>query len=76
VILQKGDSTNPTISLSTQADNCADPNGSYGTIATGAVSNTAWTKVQGTFSFDDVPGAPWVVFVTQTVVASQPATYW
>jgi endo-1,4-beta-xylanase len=58
VMLQQPDSTNPTISLSTQTDNCANPNGSYGTIATGAVSNTAWTKVQGTFSFSNVPGAP------------------
>ncbi len=58
VMLQQPDATNPTISLSTQTDNCANPNGSYGTIATGAVSNTAWTKVQGTFSFSDTPGAP------------------
>ncbi len=58
VMLQQADSSNPTISLSTQTDNCADPSGSYGTIATAAVSNTAWTKVQGTFSFSNVPGAP------------------
>jgi endo-1,4-beta-xylanase len=58
VMLQQPDSTSPTISLSTQTDNCANPNGSYGTIATGAVSNSVWTKVQGTFNFSNVPGAP------------------
>ena len=59
VMLQQSDTTNPTISLSTQTENCANPSGSFGTIATsGPVSNTGWTKVQGTFSFSDVPGAP------------------
>ena len=59
VMLQQPDSTNPTISLSTQTESCANPSGNFGTIATsGPVSNTGWTKVQGTFSFSDVPGAP------------------
>lgn len=58
VMLQQPDSANPTISLSTQTENCANPNGSYGTIATAPVSSTGWTKVQGTFSFSNQPGPP------------------
>ena len=35
------------------------PSGAYGNIATSAaLSSTAWTKVQGTFSFSDLPGPP------------------
>ena len=59
VLLAAPDSSNPTVSLSTKTTDCAATNGSYGTIATsGALSSTVWTKVQGTFSFSDLPGAP------------------
>jgi endo-1,4-beta-xylanase len=59
VLLAAPDSSNPTVSLSTKTTDCAATNGSYGTIATStALSSTAWTKVQGTFTFSDLPGAP------------------
>jgi endo-1,4-beta-xylanase len=58
VLLTAPDSTNPTATISTKTADCATT-GSYGTVATsGALSSTAWTKVQGTFSFSDLPGAP------------------
>jgi endo-1,4-beta-xylanase len=58
VLLAAPDSTNPTVTLSTKTADCATA-GSYGNIATsGALSSTVWTKVQGTFSFSDLPGPP------------------
>jgi endo-1,4-beta-xylanase len=58
VLLAAPDSTNPTATISTKIADCAT-SGAYGTVATsGALSSTAWTKVQGTFSFSDLPGAP------------------
>lgn len=58
VLLAAPDTTNPTATISTKTADCAT-SGSYGTVATsGALSSTAWTKVQGTFSFSDLPGAP------------------
>lgn len=58
VLLAAADSTNPTVTLSTATADCATT-GTYGNIGTsGALSNTVWTKVQGTFSFSDLPGAP------------------
>jgi len=58
VMLQSADASGPTVSLSTKTADCAT-SGSYGTIATSAaLSNTAWTKVQGTFSFSNLPGPP------------------
>jgi endo-1,4-beta-xylanase len=58
VLLAAPDSTNPTATISTKTADCAT-SGAYGTVATsGALSSTAWTKVQGTFSFSDLPGAP------------------
>jgi endo-1,4-beta-xylanase len=58
VLLAAADSTGPTATLSTKTADCAT-SGAYGTIATsGALSNTAWTKVQGTFSFSNLPGPP------------------
>lgn len=59
VLLAAADSTGPTATLSTKTTDCAATSGAYGNIATsGALSNTAWTKIQGTFSFSDLPGAP------------------
>ncbi len=58
VMLAAPDSSNPTVSLSTKTADCAT-SGSYGTIATSAaLSSTAWTKVQGTFSYSNLPGPP------------------
>jgi endo-1,4-beta-xylanase len=58
VMLTAPDTSNPTVSLSTKTADCAT-SGSYGTIATSAaLSSTAWTKVQGTFSFSNLPGPP------------------
>ncbi len=59
VLLADADSSNPTTTLSLKTTNCASSSGIYSNIATsGALSNTAWTKVQGTFSYSDLPGPP------------------
>ncbi len=58
VLLAAPDSTNPTVTVSTDTANCAT-SGAFGNIATtAALSSTAWTKVQGTFSFSNTPGPP------------------
>lgn len=58
VLLSAPDSTNPTATLSLKTTDCATP-GAFSTLGTtGALSSTAWTKVQGTFSFSDQPGPP------------------
>jgi endo-1,4-beta-xylanase len=58
VLLAAPDSTNPTVTISTKTADCAT-SGAYGNLATSAaLSSTVWTKVQGTFSFSDLPGAP------------------
>ena len=58
VLLAAPDSSNPTATLSIKTADCAT-SGTYSNIATsGALSSTAWTKVQGTFSFSDLPGPP------------------
>lgn len=58
VLLAAPDSSNPTATISTKTADCAT-SGAYGNIATsGPLSSTAWTKVQGTFSFSDQPGPP------------------
>ena len=59
VLLAEADSSSPTATLSTKLTNCAYPDGTYSNLATsGALSNTAWTKVQGTLSFNNSPGPP------------------
>ncbi|HKN74662.1 MAG TPA: endo-1,4-beta-xylanase [Candidatus Acidoferrum sp.] len=59
VLLAASDSSNPTATLSTKTTNCANTSGSYNNLATsGALSSTAWTKVQGTLSFSNLPGPP------------------
>jgi endo-1,4-beta-xylanase len=59
VLLAAPDSSNPTATLSIKRTDCANPSGQYSNLVTsGALSSTAWTKVQGTFSFSDIPGAP------------------
>ncbi len=58
VLLAQGTTDTPTVTLSTQTADCATA-GAYANIATtGALSTAAWTKVQGTFSFSDLPGPP------------------
>jgi len=58
VLLAAPDSTNPTATISTDTADCATT-GSFTNVATsGALSSTAWTKVQGTFSFSNLPGPP------------------
>jgi endo-1,4-beta-xylanase len=58
VLLAAPDSSNPTVTMSTKTADCATA-GAYGNIGTStALSSTAWTKVQGTFSFSNLPGAP------------------
>ena len=59
VLLAAPDSSNPTVTISTKRTDCASPSGTYANLATSAaLSSTAWTKVQGTFSFTNIPGAP------------------
>jgi len=58
VLLASPDSTNPTATISTKTADCATP-GAFNNVATsGTLSSTAWTKVQGTFSFSNIPGPP------------------
>jgi endo-1,4-beta-xylanase len=58
VLLATADSTNPTATLSTKTEDCATA-GAFANLATSAaLSSTAWTKVQGTFSFSNLPGPP------------------
>ena len=59
ILLAAPDSSNPTATLSLKNADCANLSGAYSNLATsGALSSTAWTKVQGTFSFSNLPGPP------------------
>jgi endo-1,4-beta-xylanase len=58
VLLSAADSANPTVTLSTKTADCATT-GAYANLATSSpLSSTTWTKVQGTFSFSNLPGPP------------------
>jgi endo-1,4-beta-xylanase len=58
ILLTAPDSTNPTATISMKREDCAT-DGAYSNIAaSGALSSTAWTRVQGTFSFSNQPGPP------------------
>jgi endo-1,4-beta-xylanase len=58
VLLAAPDSSNPTATMSLKRTDCST-SGAYSNIATSAaLSSTAWTKVQGTFTFGNVPGPP------------------
>jgi endo-1,4-beta-xylanase len=57
VLLASPDSNNPTASLSLKLADCAT-SGNYSNLGTATLSSTAWTKVQGTFSFSNQPGPP------------------
>jgi len=59
VLLAAADSSNSTVTFSTKTTDCAAMSGAYGNIATsGPLSSLVWTKVQGTFSFSNLPGPP------------------
>ena len=59
VLLTTPDSSNPTVTLTTKTTNCANTSGAYANLGTSAaLSSSTWTKVQGTFSFSDLPGPP------------------
>ena len=58
VLLASADSANPTATLSLKTADCAT-SGAYSNLATSAaLSSTSWTKVQGTFTFSNIPGPP------------------
>jgi len=58
VLLAAPDGANPTATISMKREDCAT-SGAYSNIGTStALSSTAWTKVQGTFSFSNQPGPP------------------
>src|SRR5579862_6769822 len=58
VLLAAADSSNPTVTMSTKTADCAT-SGAFSNLATSSpLSNTAWTKVTGTFSFSNLPGPP------------------
>jgi endo-1,4-beta-xylanase len=59
VLLAAPDSSNPTATLTTKTTNCANTSGAFANLGTSAaLSTSAWTKVQGTFSFGNLPGPP------------------
>lgn len=58
VLLAEPDSSNPTVTMSTKRVDCANPSGTYTSLASSAVSSTAWTKVQGVVTFGNIPGPP------------------
>jgi endo-1,4-beta-xylanase len=58
VLLAGPDASNPTATLSLKSSNCAVPNGAFSNLGTATLSSSAWTKVQGTFTFSDQPGPP------------------
>ncbi len=59
VLLAAPDNSNPTATMSLKTTDCASASGFFSSIATsGALSSTAWTKLQGTFSFSNLPGPP------------------
>lgn len=58
VLLAAPDASNPTATITTKLTSCAT-SGTFRNVATsGPLSSTAWTKVQGNFSFSDQPGPP------------------
>ena len=57
VLLAAADSSNPTATMTVQRTDCAAQTfTNVGSAA--ALSSTAWVKLQGTYSFSNVPGAP------------------
>ena len=58
VLLAAPDASNPTVTISTKTANCATTGSFKNLVTSAALSSTAWTKVQGVFSFNDLPGPP------------------
>lgn len=59
LLLAAPDSSNPTVTLAAKRVDCGNPSGIFANLVTsGPLSSTAWTRVQGTLSFDDIPGPP------------------
>ena len=59
VLLAAPDSINPTATLTTKTTNCANTSGAFANLGTSAaLSPSAWTKIQGTFSLSNLPGPP------------------
>jgi endo-1,4-beta-xylanase len=59
VLLTAPDSSNPTVTISTKLTDCANTSGAFSNVVTSsALSSTAWTKLQGNFSFSNIPGPP------------------
>jgi endo-1,4-beta-xylanase len=58
VSLADADASGPTVTMSMKRTDCSS-DGTYSNLATsGALSNTAWAQVQGTFTFSNLPGPP------------------
>ncbi|HEY3706501.1 MAG TPA: carbohydrate binding domain-containing protein, partial [Terracidiphilus sp.] len=57
VLLAQPDASNPTATLSLKLADCAT-SGNYSSLGSAALSSSAWTKVQGTFTFSNQPGPP------------------
>ncbi|HEY1263282.1 MAG TPA: carbohydrate binding domain-containing protein, partial [Terriglobales bacterium] len=59
VLLATPDSSNPTVTITTKRTDCGNTDGAFNNLVTsGALSSTTWTRVQGTFTFNDIPGPP------------------
>ncbi len=58
VLLAAADSSNPTATLSIKTADCATTGAFSNLVTSGPLSDTVWTKVQGTFSFSNLPGPP------------------
>ncbi len=57
VLLTSADSSNPTASMTIQRANCAGTN--YDSVGSSQpMSTSAWVKLQGTYTFNNIPGAP------------------
>lgn len=57
VLLAAPDASNPTVTMTVQRTDCAGQ--TYANVGSAtAISSSAWTKVQGTYSFTNIPGPP------------------
>ncbi len=59
VMLANADSSNPTVTVTTKRTDCSTSDGVFSNLVTSsALSSSAWTLVQGTFTFSNLPGPP------------------
>lgn len=58
VLLDTSDNSSPTVSMTTQLQDCATGGTYTGLGTTAGLANGVWAKVQGTFSFSNQPGPP------------------